>query len=146
MGPLLKQVIGGEGVRLRERERSLSTELSPSEEDDKKAPEGLWTAERVLPLTLVVLVTLIGLVVVGGGSSREGQPPELYRFLGRLLWENATVRPPVMLIFVVAGWAWVVHVCRRCGMNIALVLGGKPQPAAAIGFSTRNAAPPSDST
>ena len=70
----------------------------------------------------------VGQVIATGARMHE---PSVYELGAMLLWKNATVRPPVMLFFVVAGWACVVRLCRSRGMNIDVVLGGRAQPAAA---------------
>ena len=49
--------------------------------------------------------------------------------LSRLVWHNATVRPPVLLVLIVAGWGVVVRVCRESALNLELVLGGRLQPS-----------------
>ena len=51
--------------------------------------------------------------------------------LSRLVWHNATVRPPVLLVLIVAGWGVVVRVCRESALNLELVLGGRLQPSLA---------------
>ena len=45
--------------------------------------------------------------------------------LSKLCWRNATVRPPVLLVLIVAGWGLVVRVCRDAGLNLDHVLGGR---------------------
>jgi len=70
-----------------------------------------------------LVVTLISLVY-----SSHLHPMTVYKVLANLLWKNATVRPPILLIAIVAGWAWVVGVCRRrLGADLEHVLGGTLQ-------------------
>jgi len=41
----------------------------------------------------------------------------------------ARTGPPVLIVLVVGGWAWVVRVCTRAGMDLERILGGPVQPA-----------------
>lgn len=52
-----------------------------------------------------------------------------------LLELNASVRPPLLVIVIVAGWAWVVRTCRSSGMSLELVLGGSLMPPAATYYA-----------
>jgi len=116
------------------RMRSV-VELFDDDEDtvdadgERKKGAGQWSAHDVLPLLVLTLCALIAVVLVATGARMH--EPTMYDLAAKLLWKNATVRPPVMLFFVVAGWAWVVRLCRSRGMNIDAVLTGKVQPAAA---------------
>lgn len=109
--------------------------VEPFDEDteeadgERKKGTGQWSAHDVLPLLVLTLCALIAVVLVATGARMH--EPTMYDLAAKLLWKNATVRPPVMLFFVVAGWAWVVRLCRSRGMNIDVVLTGKVQPAAA---------------
>ena len=51
--------------------------------------------------------------------------------LSKLMWRNATVRPPFLLVLIIAGWGVVVRVCRGSGLNLDAVLGGRLHPTAA---------------
>ena len=95
--------------------------------DDRKKDTSEASAAP-FPLLMLLLALASALVLVGMHSSVHTSRP--YDLASLLLWKNASVRPPVMLVLVVAGWAWVVRACRQRGMNVALVLGGKLQPAA----------------
>ena len=109
--------------------------VEPFDEDtdeadgERKKGAGQWSAHAVLPLLVLTLCALIAVVLVATGARMH--EPTMYDLAAKLLWKNATVRPPVMLFFVVAGWAWVVRLCRSRGMNLDVVLTGKVQPAAA---------------
>lgn len=52
----------------------------------------------------------------------------LAKLLGKLLWKNATARPPVLLILILVGWSWVVKTCTAAGMELERVLGGPTKP------------------
>ena len=115
-----------------ERERSgTRIRASPSTEamdlDDRKKSTSEASATP-FPLLMLLLALASAFVLIGMNSSVH--KPHPYNLASLLLWKNASVRPPVMLVLVVAGWAWVVRSCRQRGMHIALVLGGKLQPAA----------------
>jgi len=58
-------------------------------------------------------------------------PHSTVKLVGKLLWKNASVRPPVLLVLTLLGWAGVIRVCRSAGMPLDLVLGGSVQPAGA---------------
>ena len=109
--------------------------VEPFDEDpedpdgDRKKGAAQWSAHDALPLLVLTLCALIAVVLVATGARMH--EPTMYDLAAKLLWKNATVRPPVMLFFVVAGWAWVVRLCRSRGMKIELVLTGTVQPAAA---------------
>jgi hypothetical protein len=45
--------------------------------------------------------------------------------LSKLMWRNATVRPPFLLVLIIGGWGVVVRVCRSNGLNLDAVLGGR---------------------
>merc|ERR1712070_438449 len=46
------------------------------------------------------------------------------KLASELMWKNASVRPPLLLVIVVAGWAAVVLVCRVSALNLEQALGG----------------------
>ena len=93
--------------------------VEPFEEDpedpdgDRKKGAAQWSAHDALPLVVLTLCALILVVLVATGARMH--EPTMYDLAAKLLWKNATVRPPVMLFFVVAGWAWVVRLCRSRG-------------------------------
>ena len=114
------------------RMRSVVEPFDEDPEDpdgDRKKGAAQWSAHDALPLVVLTLCALILVVLVATGARMH--EPTMYDLAAKLLWKNATVRPPVMLFFVVAGWAWVVRLCRSRGMKIELVLTGTVQPAAA---------------
>jgi hypothetical protein len=115
--------------RLRSESSETNLEDADEVDADRKKAASRWSEKDVLPLLIALLLTLTAMLAVATNS--RVQDPSLYNLLSIVLWKNATVRPPVMLFFVVAGWAWVVRLCRSRGMNVELVLGGKLQPAAA---------------
>ena len=45
--------------------------------------------------------------------------------LSKLMWRNATVRPPFLLVLIIGGWGVVVRICRSNGLNLDAVLGGR---------------------
>ncbi|KAJ1459081.1 EXS family-domain-containing protein [Pelagophyceae sp. CCMP2097] len=82
---------------------------------------------------LVVAYAVLILVVDDGTSLYHRS---MY-MLSRTTWYNANARPPMLLVCVVAGWSCTVHVCRRAGLALDLVLTPGPTLPAA---QTRRAA------
>lgn len=74
----------------------------------------------------VLCVLLFGTLIVVYTS--ELHDNTAWNILSKICWKNATVRPPVLLVLIVAGWGWVVSMCRMASLNLDLVLGGKLQP------------------
>jgi len=93
-----------------------------------------------LPLTLLALASLvIALLVVTSNS--EVHSASALKIMSKLCWKNATVRPPILVVVIVFGWAWVVRVCRKAGIDLDRCLGGTVQPIratihAAVGLLT----------
>ena len=81
-----------------------------------------------VPGACIAAIALGGLVLVAANSDVHS---DAWKATAKLLWKNASARPPLLLVMAVAGWAWVIQVCRKSGMNISQVLGGPPQPEAA---------------
>lgn len=81
-------------------------------------------------VTLAAGAFLLVVLFTNALISREANwsAPEL---ASELLWKNASVRPPLLLILVFAGWGWVVLVCRASALNLEAVLGEPIEPAAA---------------
>ena len=77
----------------------------------------------------VLSVLLFGALVVMYTS--ELHDNTAWNVLSKICWKNSTARPPVLLVLTVAGWGWVVQVCRAASLNLDVVLGGKLQPPAA---------------
>ena len=73
--------------------------------------------------TLVIAAALLTAVVVVSVRS-EVHPYSTWKTLAKLCWKNATVRPPLLVIMMIAGWAWVVSVCERAGLDLT----GLPLP------------------
>jgi len=78
-------------------------------------------------LTIATLATLVGLLLFTVHSS-EVHTPSAWTVLSKLFWKNATVRPPLLIILIVAGWGWVISVCRGARLDLEQVLGGDVQP------------------
>ena len=74
---------------------------------------------------LAVLLTLYGLLVLAMDADLTWSD-RLYYVLDRTAWHNATARPPIILVFVLFGWSYVVARCRVAGMKLDLVLGPGP--------------------
>ena len=91
--------------------------------------ESPYSFSRLVPLLVTLGILLFAFVVVA--FETELHEVESSEVLSRLCWRNATVRPPVLLVLIVAGWALVVRVCREAGLNLDLVLGGRLQPSLA---------------
>ena len=87
------------------------------------------SARDFLPGMIVACGAILALVIVATNS--DVHEPSPWKLASRILWTNASTRPPLLLVLAVAGWAWVVQVCRSCGMKIDLVLGGPTQPVSA---------------
>ena len=69
---------------------------------------------------------LVGLLaVVNYGSNIHDHAS--FTVLSKLCWKNATVRPPLLLVGILAGWAWVVRVCQDAKLELEHVLGGTVQ-------------------
>ena len=90
---------------------------------------GRKTLRDFLPGMVVACGATLALVVIAANS--DVHEPSLWKVASKILWTNASTRPPLLLVLAVAGWAWVVQVCRSCGMKIELVLGGPTQPISA---------------
>ena len=82
-----------------------------------------------MPGALISTVACVGLILVAANS--DVHEPSLLKATGKLLWVNASTRPPLLLVLAIGGWAWVVQVCRSRGMKIEQVLGGATQPVSA---------------
>jgi hypothetical protein len=54
----------------------------------------------------------------------------IWKFLAKLLWKNAATRPPILIVLILLGWAWVVRTCNTAGMELELVLTGPTKPPA----------------
>ena len=88
-----------------------------------------YGSHRLLPYLATLLALLLAYVVVA--YQTELHEAGSVEMLSRLCWRNATVRPPILLVLIIAGWAVVVRVCRESGLNLDLVLGGRVQPSLA---------------
>ena len=91
-----------------------------------EAPYGF---NRLVPLLAVLAALLLGYVITA--FQTELHEVGSLEVFSRLMWHNATVRPPILLVLIVAGWAVVVRICRDSGLDISLVLGGRLQPTLA---------------
>jgi len=91
--------------------------------------ERAWSLrDFILPLLAILLaVGAMGMVM----HSSAIHPHSPWKLASKVLWKNASVRPPVLLTITILGWAGVVRVCRGAGMNLDLVLGG-PTAAPAV--------------
>ena len=84
---------------------------------------------RTSTCTITVLAALlVALLSVVNNSDLHASSASTV--LSKLCWKNATVRPPLLLVGVVAGWGWVVSVCQSVRLEIDHVLGGPPQSPA----------------
>ena len=81
------------------------------------------------PLLVTVVLLLLGLLIVSYQTELSDNTVE--GLLSKLMWKNATVRPPVLLVLIIAGWGVVVRVCRNSALNVDHVLGGRLQTPAA---------------
>ena len=90
---------------------------------------GAKTLRDFLPGMVVACGAILALVIIASNS--DVHEPSLWKMASKILWTNASTRPPLLLVLAVAGWAWVVQVCHSCGMKIELVLGGPTQPISA---------------
>jgi len=87
--------------------------------------------ESFVPLIAALLVCLAALLIVTLRS--EVHEPSTSNLVRKLLWKNASTRPPFLIFLTVAGWAWVVRVCRGSALNLEFVLGGAVQrPSATL--------------
>jgi len=91
--------------------------------------EARWSAAELLT-PLLACAFALGLVLAAWYTSVI-HPHSTVKLVGKLLWKNASVRPPVLLVLTLLGWAGVIRVCRSAGMPLDLVLGGSVQPAGA---------------
>ena len=57
-------------------------------------------------------------------------PMSAHTVLSKLCWKNASVRPPILMIAIVAGWGWVVSTCQGARLELDHVLGGAAQSPA----------------
>lgn len=82
---------------------------------------------------LPALVVLLAAGMMGSMLEMSAvHPHSLWKLASKLLWKNASVRPPMLLTLTFVGWAGVMRVCRAAGMNVDFVLGGPTAPPAAI--------------
>ena len=81
---------------------------------------------QVTVTVVAFFALLIGLLILV--ESSDVHKPSAWTVLSKICWKNATVRPPLLLVLVVAGWGWVVSVCHGARLEIGHVLGGAPQP------------------
>lgn len=81
--------------------------------------------------TVLISAALLGTVLVVAQFSEVHKHSTWWTVLGKLCWKNATVRPPMLLALMVAGWGWVVKVCERARLDLERVLGGTCQRPAA---------------
>mmetsp|Transcript_9873 Transcript_9873/g.15806 ORF Transcript_9873/g.15806 Transcript_9873/m.15806 type:complete len:474 (+) Transcript_9873:81-1502(+) len=88
-----------------------------------------FTLKNFAP-TLAAIAFMGMLLFMNAALSREADW-SVSKVASELMWKNASVRPPLMIIVAIAGWAWVVRVCRASAMNLESVLGGIVQPYAA---------------
>ena len=86
--------------RLRSESSETNLEDADEVDADHKKAASRWSEKDVLPLLIALLLTLTAMLAVATNS--RVQDPSLYNLLSIVLWKNATVRPPVMLFFVVA--------------------------------------------
>ena len=91
-----------------------------------EAPYGM---HRLVPLLLTLGVLLLAFLIVA--FETELHDVDSMEVISRLCWRNATVRPPILLVLIIAGWGLVVKICRDSGLNLDLVLGGRLQPSLA---------------
>ena len=90
---------------------------------------GAKALRHFLPGMVVACGAFLALVIIASNS--DVHEPSAWKMASKILWTNASTRPPLLLVLAVAGWAWVVQVCNSCGMKIELVLGGPTQPISA---------------
>lgn len=97
----------------------------------KRAREdsGMQYGARFWPLLLACAAMVVALLYIATHS--ELHSSSLWKSVGKVFWKNASVRPPLLLILIIAGWGWVVRVCRSAALNLELVLGGALQPPSA---------------
>ena len=91
--------------------------------------EPAWPPLRFTPLLVALGGMLFALMIVAYHTELNDHPAE--SVLSKLAWRNGTVRPPALLVLIVAGWGVVVRVCRDTRLNVDHVLGGRLQPPAA---------------
>ena len=77
--------------------------------------------------TLLVCLALFAAIIVVINSHSDVHEHTTWKLLSKLAWKNATVRPPLLIIAMVAGWGWVVSVCEKAGLDLERVLSGQPQ-------------------
>ena len=85
--------------------------------------------KRFGPLLCFVLSLLAAVVVLTYHS--EVHEHSMWKSASKIAWKNASVRPPLLCVLVVGGWAWVVRVCRASSLNLELVLNGAVMPPSA---------------
>jgi|EP00966_Prymnesium_polylepis_P278155 hypothetical protein len=78
--------------------------------------------------SVVVCVALATALVVLLYSHSEVHQYTTWKLLRKLAWKNASVRPPLLVVLMVAGWGWVVSVCEKADVDLERVLGGPTQP------------------
>lgn len=88
-----------------------------------------FTLVRFMPVIAIICLMLLVLFVNALVSRRFYW--SVSKVAEELMWKNASVRPPLLLIIIVAGWAGVVWACRTAALNLEVVLGGPVQPPAA---------------
>ena len=104
----------------------MNAEVSLSHMSGTKHLQGPpWQPVHFFPLLSTLGLLLLGLVVVSYETELIDRPLEA---ASDLLWRNATVRPPVLIVLILIGWAFVVRTCRETRMNVDQVLGGRLQP------------------
>ena len=93
----------------------------PSPSPDTERGEVAPAAPRFAPLFFVCAALIVTLVYYTYESELH-HDPSLWKTAGKVFWKNASVRPPLLLVVIVAGWAWVIRMCRSSALNLELVL------------------------
>ena len=82
---------------------------------------GSSSARDLLPSLLACALALCVMAAAFGASTIH--PHSAWKLAAKMLWKNASFRPPTLLALTVIGWAWVVRVCRGAGMSVDFVGG-----------------------
>ena len=94
----------------------------------------MWLADATMTgktTTVVICAVLLAALLVVTHGSNIHQHATPWTVLSKLCWKNATVRPPLLLVAIVAGWGWVVSICDRAGLDLERVPGGPTQSPSA---------------
>ena len=100
-------------LQIQKQERKGTTEK------EKRSVTLLKMAYRAV--TAIVFASLI-IALLSLVQTSDVHQSSAWTVISKLCWKNATVRPPLLLVLVIAGWGWVVSVCQHSRLEIEQVL------------------------